>query len=243
VLPGSPAATAGIELHDLLLVYDTKPITSHQQLQTRVLEDRPGRRIQLRLVRAGKLLELGVELGQRTSRAAAGKTIARPLSITPMNRFMMTAGRETVHALELAVLDDELKLELVYRDGAGSLQYREAKGTRAAIAEALRDLPVGVQDEVRRRLDDAVAFAEKRALYSLRLKPLLANGKGDGVEVSLSLLGTDGVVRTRLFEAPADVDAILQRLHDLPEVVRQQMAKSLRNRELRTVLVPADRSI
>src|SRR5262245_34284136 len=65
VTTGSPAATAGILVGDLILDLDGEPIESPEDLLDRLLGDRVGRQMTVRVLRGGKITEFPVTIGER----------------------------------------------------------------------------------------------------------------------------------------------------------------------------------
>jgi S1-C subfamily serine protease len=61
-LENSPAARAGLQPGDVILSYNGRPIADWKDLRNRVAETEPGREIPIRLLRAGKNLDLRVTI-------------------------------------------------------------------------------------------------------------------------------------------------------------------------------------
>ncbi|MCP5536198.1 MAG: PDZ domain-containing protein [Akkermansiaceae bacterium] len=66
VVPGSAAAKAGIESHDVLTEFDGKKIGSQQDLRDAVSARQPGDEVTLKYIHKGKAEEKKVALGERT---------------------------------------------------------------------------------------------------------------------------------------------------------------------------------
>ncbi|HUP43199.1 MAG TPA: trypsin-like peptidase domain-containing protein [Thermoanaerobaculia bacterium] len=64
VLPDSPAARAGIEIGDVIVAVDGKPIDDAADLTTTLAGHQPGDEVTLTLIRAGERREVAVELGR-----------------------------------------------------------------------------------------------------------------------------------------------------------------------------------
>ena len=64
VVPGSPAAIAGVYLGDIVIAAGSVPITSAQDLQRLMLENEIGRRFAVTLYRKGALVDVIAELGE-----------------------------------------------------------------------------------------------------------------------------------------------------------------------------------
>lgn len=67
VIPGGPAAAAGIERGDRIISVDGQPVADVEQLATVLAGLRPGQTIPVRIVRHGKQLTIDVALGQLKS--------------------------------------------------------------------------------------------------------------------------------------------------------------------------------
>ncbi|MDQ7087560.1 MAG: PDZ domain-containing protein [Acidobacteriota bacterium] len=71
----SPAAKAGVEVGDILLAVDGRPVESGLQLKTRVLGKQVGESLRLEVWRDGRTVELEAEVGQRPRSGLAVKWI------------------------------------------------------------------------------------------------------------------------------------------------------------------------
>ncbi len=65
VTDGSPAAAAGILVGDVLTDFDGEPVESPEDLLDRLVGDRVGRQIAVRLLRGGAVKELPITVGER----------------------------------------------------------------------------------------------------------------------------------------------------------------------------------
>jgi len=65
VTAGSPAATAGVLVGDILLEFDGHPVESPEDLLDLLVGDRVGRRVGIRALRGGAVVELAVTVGER----------------------------------------------------------------------------------------------------------------------------------------------------------------------------------
>jgi S1-C subfamily serine protease len=64
---GSPAATAGLLLGDLLAGFDRKPVRDHQELLELLHSSEAGQKVEVELLRGGKPLRLAMTLGERAA--------------------------------------------------------------------------------------------------------------------------------------------------------------------------------
>jgi len=65
VTAGSPAATAGVLVGDVLLEFDGHPVEAPEQLLDLLLGDRVGKAVPLKVLRGGALTQLMVTVGER----------------------------------------------------------------------------------------------------------------------------------------------------------------------------------
>ena len=65
VTPGSPAASGGVLVGDILLEFDGQAVESPEDLLDLLVGDRVGRRISIRALRGGAVVELAVTVGER----------------------------------------------------------------------------------------------------------------------------------------------------------------------------------
>src|SRR5258705_13588897 len=65
VTPGSPAASAGMLVGDVLLEFDGQPVESPEDLLDLLVGDRVGRTITIRALRGGAIVDLAVTAGER----------------------------------------------------------------------------------------------------------------------------------------------------------------------------------
>ena len=64
---GSPAATAGLLLGDLLAGFDRKPVRDHRELLELLHSSEAGQKVEVELLRGGKPLRLAMTLGERAA--------------------------------------------------------------------------------------------------------------------------------------------------------------------------------
>jgi serine protease DegQ len=68
VTSGSPAAAAGVLIGDVLTEFDGHPIESPEDLLDLLLGDRVGRKVTLKVLRGGKVIDVAVAVGERPAR-------------------------------------------------------------------------------------------------------------------------------------------------------------------------------
>lgn len=65
VMPQSPAATAGILTHDIILSIDDEPVATHEELSEKTLARKPGDTVRVQLLRKGRTIDVDAILGER----------------------------------------------------------------------------------------------------------------------------------------------------------------------------------
>jgi S1-C subfamily serine protease len=65
VEPGSPAAQSGLLLGDVLISFDSQPLTDTDELQAMLVGERVGKAVPVQVLRGGALVSLQVTVGQR----------------------------------------------------------------------------------------------------------------------------------------------------------------------------------
>ena len=69
VTSGSPAATAGVLVGDVMLAFDGKPVESPEDLLDLLVGDRVGRTVPLRILRGRESVDLNVTVGERSDQS------------------------------------------------------------------------------------------------------------------------------------------------------------------------------
>jgi len=167
VLPGSPAEKAGLKIHDVLITYDGKDLSSPEQLVKMVLDDKPGRDVTIGYIRAGKRHEVEVHLVQGTALSVPAVIPDLPfapglpkptaddelINDGPTDKTSWT----TFEALTIKKLDDgRYTAEINFRDRDKQLIKREYTGSREEIRKAVKadkDLPADEREHLLRSLD------------------------------------------------------------------------------------------
>jgi len=65
VVTGSPAEAAGLKAGDRLLILNDQPVRDLRGYSELLKKLKPGQKVLLKIVRAGKTIEIEVELGER----------------------------------------------------------------------------------------------------------------------------------------------------------------------------------
>jgi hypothetical protein len=165
VAKDSPAATAGVQMNDILVRYAGHELHSPQELIKLARHDTPGHEVKLDLVRGGKTMACKVALGQRPSSVSLPRRRVFRLSPDEQFReFLDESGlRDDGSAWESF---DELKLtrlngkrwraEIDYRGKDGKKEHKVFEGTRHEIRKDIhseKDLPANERRHLLRTLN------------------------------------------------------------------------------------------
>ncbi len=156
VTPKSPAAEAGLKMHDVLLSLNDQKLTSPEQLSKLVRSDKPGQEVTFGIIRAGKAETVKAKLGSRTLKelGMGHPTNRRVFRMPGMFRqetyekggsATETARWQNFQSLTLKNLgENRFKVEIEYRGNEGKTEHRAFEGTlddiRAAVDKA-KDVP------------------------------------------------------------------------------------------------------
>lgn len=147
----SPAAKAGINVHDILTTYDDQKLFSAEQLAKLVHSDRPGREVGIGFLRNGTLEAVLVKLGEASKRHPNAWA---PLIEAPPQHFGGPARRmrrphgeqapasewENFDSLTLKKLgDDKFRAEVQYLDKKGKTEKHVFEGTREEIRKSIEE--------------------------------------------------------------------------------------------------------
>ncbi len=151
VLPGSPAEKAGLKDGDVVVAYGGQPVQSVAALLKQVARARVGERIPVQVVRAGRLLKLSVEVGERPGEegpeAPAGgawrgmevspltEEMAHHLGVEASSGVVVTGVEPGSMAERAGIRAGDLILEVSRRPVAGMRDFTEA--TRGAEGDVL----------------------------------------------------------------------------------------------------------
>lgn len=168
----SPAAKAGVKVHDILMTYDDQKLFSPEQLFKLVGGDKPGREVALGLVRQGKRESIKIQLGERAAGAAEPRTEKAPSEKAPRFTWPWASRRaqpgrvppetrrpgwNSFDSMTLKKLDkDRFHASINHTDKNGKLQKHEYEGTREEIhkkIEADEDLTPDERSHLLRSLD------------------------------------------------------------------------------------------
>jgi serine protease Do len=111
VLPGQPAATAGIKRGDIILAFDGKPIADVRTLQRAVSFTAVGAQVEVQLFRDGRLEKVSIKVGEArtTERAVSAPAVRRDLGmmveevdVEKAKKFKLKEGEEGLVVTEVA---------------------------------------------------------------------------------------------------------------------------------------------
>jgi hypothetical protein len=151
ILPGSPAASAGLRRDDTLLEYDSTRIRDCEQLARLIRDDKPGRKVKL-LLRRGKAdlkvevtLALGPVLKIRPGVSKPGTTFKDPLKDSPSRGprespgVAKSAGSASVTVFATPLRSGEMKYTIEYY--VTGQRKTVSCASAAEIARTIRTLP------------------------------------------------------------------------------------------------------
>jgi len=246
LVPGSPAADAPLRRYDILLAYDGHAISAPEQLRSLVLAGAPRRSVRLDVVRAGRALAVDLTTGLRpaggtTRRAGRGGLTTGSVGI--VKTFLAGWPPSPGSTITISLVRNRLRVQVTFSDRGGATRTRRADGSRDQILRDLDDLPPKVKAEVRRRLDETISFEKSQSLVSFRMRPFLDARGEPRVRVTVWYLGEAGKVKTNVFDAAPDVEAIARGLGALRPPVREQLVKALRRAKIPRLEVEVDESL
>jgi serine protease Do len=71
VIEGSPAEKAGVKAEDIILKFNDQPVKDHSHLKNLVGREKPGATAKLTIFRNKKIMDLNVQIAERTEKAVA----------------------------------------------------------------------------------------------------------------------------------------------------------------------------
>lgn len=93
VVPGSPAATAGLKAGDVLLLLNGYPVDGREDLLMSMRYSRPGHIVHLSVLRAGRQLAVPVKLAARPKPVAVGRIVPHERKLTDVASLSQHQGR------------------------------------------------------------------------------------------------------------------------------------------------------
>jgi membrane-associated protease RseP (regulator of RpoE activity) len=147
VAENSPAAKAGIKVHDILLNYDDQKLLSSEQLVKLARHDKPGREVTLGLIRAGKQETVKATLAE-LPRREGGMARHQRRHLWPTIREWERTGRwpaarqqpawTNFDSMTLKKLDKNVfHASIKHTDAQGKMQSHEFEGTLDEIKKKI----------------------------------------------------------------------------------------------------------
>jgi hypothetical protein len=150
VLPESPAATADLRRHDILLTYDGHKVRDCEHLARLIRDDKPGRKLKLTYLRAGHEATAVVQL----ARGPALKLAGTPAGAAEARAMNKPGSPASVSATVTTLDNGRLKVTIEYIP-EGSTRQRAVtwEGDTADLDDAARTLPERERQLARHALD------------------------------------------------------------------------------------------
>jgi hypothetical protein len=138
VLPDSPAATADLRRHDILLTYDGKKINDCEQLARLIRDDKAGRRISVTYLRAGREATADVTLIR-----GPALQLAEPKAGTGLARAANKPGAPASVNVSATLLENgKLRVTIEYSpEGSDRTRTVTWEGEPSDVDGAVRALP------------------------------------------------------------------------------------------------------
>jgi hypothetical protein len=216
VVPDSPAAKAGLKPFDVLATFAGKPVSSAAQLKELILNQTPGREVEIGFIRAARHETAAVQLSERKTTDAGEKQTAAKKPLAEVRIRTLSLNRLTEAAASAEEQRYRTALSFDDPDGRREIEY---EGTREELRKKMDALPAGVRSRFRDNLEQAFSFekpadAEKSAVaakppaspaFRIRLQPRL-DGANRSFHLTLTRAGAGGEVR--VFELDSTFDTL-----------------------------------
>ncbi len=155
ILPGSPAAQAGLMRHDILLRYNDDPIRDCEHFAQLIRAGRAGQRVKLELLRAGRKqsAEAVLALGPVLKIAHANRALKDAVAEVPPGRAK-AGGPPSVSVAATPLDGGRVRVTIeYYQDGTGKMRTLNCEGTPDEIDQDVQKLPPRVQTLAQKALD------------------------------------------------------------------------------------------
>lgn len=163
IVPDSPAAKAGFQVHDILMTYGNQKLFSPPQVVALVEADQPGQEVKFGILRDGQARQLTATLGEHDAKATteaahASRDAAREAApATPEKPQAREANWASFDSLSLKSLgDNRYRAEIGYEMPNGQIEHKMFEGTREEIRRditAQQSLPANERDHLLRALN------------------------------------------------------------------------------------------
>jgi hypothetical protein len=160
VLPDSPAARADLRRHDILLRYDGTRIRDCEHFVGLIRDDRPGRKVRLTLLRAGRRMTAAATLEEGPVLRIAGAGRGGAVAPEPVK------ARRAVPPVSVAATPmggDQMKVTIAYyQSDTGQLRTLTCQGAAADIDGEVGKLPPRERGLVRAALERIRLLSAKK---------------------------------------------------------------------------------
>jgi hypothetical protein len=149
VLADSPASTAGLHRHDILLTYDGQKVRDCEHLARLIRDDKPGRKLNVTYLRAGREASAAVQLGS----GPALKLAEKP-AVSEQRAANKPGGPASVSVVATPLDNGQLRVTIdYYPEGSGGPRTETWEGDPANLDAAARNLPDRERQLALRALD------------------------------------------------------------------------------------------
>ena len=145
VVPGSAAAKAGLETHDVITGLNDHNIGSQDDLRAAVLAHKPGEEVTVKLIHKGKHVEKKIVLGERIEMPQIGGA-AMPGAGNDLMKMLQGMGGNMPEA-DRKRMEDQLRKQFDQLRQNGGMQLNLGEMKKGAGFQLLGGTSVVVQDE------------------------------------------------------------------------------------------------
>jgi len=195
IVDDSPADSAGLKEHDVVIRFGEKTISTADELRAAVRQSRPGDRVPVAVLRKGSKVALTVTIGHREEQTQRASRFE-----TPMSGFW-GFGEERIDGLKLHPLTSQLAEYFAVPGGKGLLVEDVEEGTAAHDAGFLAG--------------DVLVKAGKHSLESTRsfIRELQRYDAGDTIDVQVIRKGKSAVLSYVKQDDTEDWDGMRMFMH------------------------------
>lgn len=170
VLPGTPAAKAGIQSGDIITAFNNKPVADGRTLQLAVSEAEPGATVDVKLVRGGQIRTLNVTLAELPGSMAQDNS--------GQNDNQGDTTTDALDGVTVADLDSQIRDQLKVPDNVqGAIVANVDQDSNSAEAGlSVNDIITEINRQPVTDSDDAVNLCKKARGSQILLKIWRRNG-------------------------------------------------------------------
>jgi hypothetical protein len=164
VLPDSPAANADLRRHDVLVQYGAEKISDCQQLARLIQKDRPGRKVQLLVLRDNRETPVEVTLGLGPAIKIAPTSRAGPRDADVPRGIAKPGAPPPVSVAATPLEHGKMKVTIeYYQNDTGKFRTITCEGASAEIDSAVEKLPERERNLARIALERIRELNSKKA--------------------------------------------------------------------------------